>query len=143
MPPIVARLAGRRVDREEQPVLAQLPIEPVEHDPRLDPRAAPLDIDLDHPVEMFAAIDDQRARHGLPALRGAAAARQHRHPLLARYRDRGRGVLAAFRHDDTQRLDLVDRGIGRIASAAERIEQHLALDLAAKAGFETRPGKIV
>ena len=122
---------GRRVDREEQLVLAQLPVEPVEHDPRLDPRPPPVDIDRDHPVEIFAAIDDQRARHGLPALRGAAAARQHRHPLLARNRNRRRDIRAALRHDHPPRLDLVDRRVGRIPPAAERVKQHLAADLAA------------
>ncbi len=121
------RAAGcRRIDRKEQPVFAKEAVEPVEHDPRLDPCPAPFDIDRNHPVEMFAAVDDERPRHRLPALRGAAAARQHRHPLLARDRDRRRRIVAALRHDHPQRLDLVDRRIGRIAPATERIEQHLA-----------------
>ncbi len=38
-------------------------------------------------------------------------------------------VLLASRHDDTNRLELVDRGIGRVPATAERIEQRLALDL--------------
>jgi len=117
--------------------------EPVEDDPRLDPRPPPLGIDRDHPVEIFAAIDDQSARHGLPALRGAAAARQYRHPFLARNRDRRRGILAALRHDDPQRFDLVDRRIGAVAPPAERVEQHLAAGFAAQPLFEARPGGIV
>jgi hypothetical protein len=81
--------------------------------------------------------------HGLAALRSNAAARQHRHPLLARNRDRRRGILAAPRHGHTQRLDLVDGRIGRIPPPAERVEQHLALRLAAQARFETRCGTTV
>src|SRR5215472_2961588 len=95
--------------------------------------AVPLNTD-----EMFAAIDDQRASESLPALRSPGATRQHRDPLLARNRDRRGGMLAALRHDDTQRLDLVDRSIGRIASAAESIEQYLTADLAPQASFKTR-----
>ena len=52
-------------------------VEIVEHDAGLD-RAAPVaDVELDDPVEMLRAVDDQRRVHRLPALRGAAAARQH------------------------------------------------------------------
>jgi len=124
-------------------VLAQQPVEPVEDDPRLDSRATSLDIDRDHLVEMLAAIDDQRPRQGLPALRGAGTARQYRHSLLAGDRDRRSGVFAAPRHDHPQRLDLVDRGIGRIAPAAESVEQHLAADFTAQARFEPRSGSII
>jgi hypothetical protein len=133
----------RRVNREKQPILAQQPIEAVEHHPRLDPRPPPFDIDRDHTVEMFTAVDDQRSCHRLPALRGTRTARQHRHPLFTRNRDRRRRILAALQHDNTQRLDLVDRGIGRIASAAERVEQHLAADFPSEARFEARSGRIV
>jgi hypothetical protein len=70
-------------------------------------------------------------------LRSAGAARQYRHPLLARNRDRRRGILAALRHDDAQRLDLVDRRIGGVAAAAERVEKHFAADLASQTGFES------
>ena len=102
-----------------------------------------LDIDRDHAVEIFAAIDNQRLRNRLPALRGARTARQHRCSLLASDRDCCGGVLAAPRHDHPQRLDLVDRGIGRIAPAAESVEQHLAADFTAQARFEPRSGSII
>ena len=119
----------RRIDRKEQQVLARQPVEPVEHNLGLDPRPLPLGINRDHPVEMFAAIDDERPRHGPAALRGAGTGRRYRHPLLAGNCDRRRGIFAALRHDP-QRLDLVDRRVGRVAPAAESIEQHLAPDLA-------------
>ena len=41
---------------------------------------------VDEPVQVLAEVDDQRAAHRLARLRGAAAARQQRHALLARDR---------------------------------------------------------
>jgi len=111
-------------------------VEPVEDEPRLDPRPAPFDIDRDNPVHMLAAIEDEGAGDCLPALRGAAAARQDRDPFLARDRHRRGDILAALRHDDAHGLDLIDRRIGRVAPAAERIEEDRTPDLAAQAGFE-------
>ena len=70
---------------------------------------------------------DQRAADRLAALRGAAAARQHRHALLARDRERRLDVVRVARHDDADRLDLVDRRVGAVAAAREGVEQHLAL----------------
>ena len=133
----------RRVDRKEQFVLPQRSVEAVEHHPRLDPRPAPFDIDRDDPVHISAAIEDKRTGHGLPALRGAGAARQNRHAFLAGDRDRRRGVLAIARDHDAQRLDLIDRRVGGVAPAAERVEQDLAADLAAQPRLETRCGVII
>ena len=67
---------------------------------------------------------------GLAGLRGAAAARRHRHAELARERERRLHVGIGPRHHHGLRLDLIDRGIGAVAPAIERLEQHLALDLA-------------
>jgi hypothetical protein len=94
-------------------------------------------------LHVFAALDDERAVDGLAALRGAAAARQHRHAFLAGDLDRGRDVVAVLGDDDAQRLDLVDRCIGRVAAAAEAVEQHVALDLTAEAFFEAGSGRCV
>ena len=81
-------------------------------------------------------IDDERGADGLPALRGAAAARQHRHALLDRDAERGERVFLGLRHHHADRLDLVDRRVGRIAPARGGVEQHLAPDLAPQAGRE-------
>ena len=103
---------GRGIDRKEQFVLPQPAVQPVEDHARFDPRPPRRDIDRNHLVHMPAAIDDEGAGDGLPALRGAGAARQDRHPFFAGDRDRRRGVGAIARDDDAQRLDLVDRRIG-------------------------------
>ena len=79
---------------------------------------------------MLRTIDDKCLGDGLAALRGPRTPRQHRNTLLTGDSDRDRGILAITRHDDAQGLDLIDRGIGAVAPAAERVEQHLAADLA-------------
>src|SRR5205814_8643343 len=75
---------GGNIDREPESVWLEPAIQVVEDDAGLD-RAAPVaDVDLVDLREVFGAVDDQRFVHRLPGLRGAAAARQHAHALLAR-----------------------------------------------------------
>ena len=143
MPPIVARLAVDGSTGKNSLCGRSDAVEAVEHDPGLDPDAPRRDIDRDDPVHVPAAIEDEGAGHRLPALRGARPARQHRHAFLAGDRDRRRGILAPLRDDDAQRLDLIDRRVGRIAPAAEPIEQDLAANLAPQPGLETRRGIVV
>ncbi len=90
-------------------------------------------------VHVLGAIEHQGAAHGLAALRGAAAARQHRDAGLARDLQRRRHVLLVARHHHADGLDLVDRGIGAVAAAARGVEQHLAPERA----LETRPKRLV
>ena len=86
---------GRDIDRKPQAVRFQRAVEIVEHDAGLDHAALVLDIELENSVEIFRAVDDERLVHRLPALRGAAAARQHRDALLARDRDRALRIVHA------------------------------------------------
>src|SRR5262249_4958246 len=87
-------------------------------------------VEADHLAQVFRDIDDQRLADRLAALRGPGAARQQRRPAVARDVDDQRQILLVARHDDAQRLDLVDRGIGRIAAASRAVEQHVAADRA-------------
>ena len=81
---------------------------------------------------MRRTVEHQRLADGLARLRGAAAARQHRRALLARDRHGRLDIRDRARAHHAYRLDLVDGGVGGIAPALERVEQHLALDLRAK-----------
>ena len=132
MPPSVARLAVEISTGNMRPSRRSLRIQPAEHDTRLHARPPVFDIDPKDTVQMRGAVEHQRLADRLAGLRGAAAARQHRHALLARD---GHGRLdigdRAGPHD-SDGLDLVDGGVGRIAPALERVEQHLAFDLPAK-----------
>ena len=123
---------GGDIDREHEAVAAEPGIQPPEHDARLDPRPAPLGIDCENAVQMRGAVHHQRLADGLARLGSAAAARQHRHAFLARDRERRLDIGDRARPDHAYRLDLVDGGVGGIAPALERVEQHLALDLRAK-----------
>ena len=84
---------GRDIDRKPQAVRFQRAVEIVEHDARLDHAAASRCVELENVVQIFRAIHHQRMVDGLPALRGAAAARQHADALFARDRYRPIGFL--------------------------------------------------
>jgi len=131
-------VAGRDIDREPELVLAQAGVEPLHDDPGLNLDAARPVVERDHALHVFAALDDEGAVDRLAALRGAAAARQHRDAFLAGDLDRRGDVILILGDDDPQRLDLVDRGVGRIAPAGEPVEQHIAFDLAAQTFFQSR-----
>ena len=117
---------------------AQPAIELVEHDAGLDRAALAGHVERQHMVEILRAVDDQRGVHGLAGLRGAGAARQHAHALLARERERMLGLFHRARGDHADRHDLVVRGVGGIAPARERIEVHLAQEMRLRAAVRAR-----
>ena len=127
---------GGNIDRKPQPRGFQLAIELIEHDARLDHAAAIDGIDLEHIVEMARAVDHDRCVDGLSGLRGAAAARRHRHALGAANRDRAVRFRDRARGHDTERHDLIMRGVGGIAPTREHIETHLAGLFGLEAAFE-------
>ena len=126
----------RRIDREEQPVFFQTPVEFVQNDPRLNAHSARGGVERDHVAHVPADVHDQPVVHRLPALRRAAAARRHGHAVLARDRDRRFDVRRRARHDDAQRHDLIDRSVGRVHAARRAVEPHVARDLRAQARFK-------
>ena len=121
---------GRDVDRKPQAVLFELPVEVVEHDPRLDHAGAVFDVERDDAIQVFGEVDDDAVIDGLAALRGAAAARRDDPPGVAADRQRPQRLVDGARHHHARRHDLVERGVGRIAAAVERVEEHVARDLA-------------
>ena len=106
-------------------------VEMAEHDPRLNHGASAIGVDLKHVAEIFRAVEDQGSIDRLAALTGAAAAGQDRDIALACDRHCGRDILDRARHENADRLDLVNGGVGRIAAAIGAREQHLAPRLAA------------
>ena len=126
---------GRYVDGVPEPVRLQIRVQPVEDDAGLDPDRPPGHIEIVDPGEILAVIDDDRLAHGLTALRTARAARQYRDVRIRGDLKRRERVVSATRHDDAERVDLVDRRIRGVAGAGKRVEQHLAIELAPEAGF--------
>lgn len=102
---------GRDVYREQQPAGLEPPVEVVEHDARLDHAALALHVEVEHVVEIFRAIDDQRRVHRLARVRGAAAADSDVHPLLARQSER---VLDLFERARHHHAEAVERAYGAL-----------------------------
>ena len=75
---------------------------------------------------MFAVIDDERRADGLATLRAAGATGQERHRKLAADIECGAHVGVAPRNQHADRLDLINRSVGRVAAARCAIEQDLA-----------------
>jgi hypothetical protein len=127
-----AALVRRGVDGEEQAVRLQRRVEVAEHEAGLDQRRTRRDVDLDEAAQVLRAVEHDRAVDGLAALARAAAARQDRDAEVAGDGQRRLQVVAGLRHDDAERLDLVDRGVGRKAAAVGAPEENLALHLASQ-----------
>ena len=119
--------AGGHVDREPQAVRLQLRVERVEHDAGLHDRPARRRSNAITLVEVLAACRSTSAAptvwpHWLvPAPRGSTGTRSSRAIV-----DRRGDVLVGSRHEHADRLDLVDRRVGRVAAARGGVEQHLA-----------------
>ena len=132
------RLRGsRHVHRKPQLARAQPGIQMVQNHAGLHDGFALVEIHIDDFIEILCAIDNQRRANTLAALRAAGPARQNGHTFFGRdLQCTARGILGA-RHHHAYRIDLVDRGIGAIASARESVEQHLAIDLAPQAPLQS------
>ncbi len=141
--PAEGRLRRRAdVDREPQSVRLEIRVQLVEHHARLDLDRHRVAIEGADAVEMLALIDDQGSADRLPALRAAGAARQHRHLLLAAERDCRAHIVDGLRDEHADRLDLVDRCVGRVAATRRRVEQHVAFDDGAKASRQPAVGAL-
>src|SRR5262249_1757535 len=93
---------------------------------RLHTGAPPRDVKVEDPVEVLRAVDDHRMIDGLAGLRGAAAARRHRHLLRAADFYRAFGFLYRARENDAERHDRIMRGVGGITPTGESAEIDLA-----------------
>ena len=104
----------------------KLPVQFVEHDAGLDRATRALDVELEDAREISGTVDDQRLADRLPGLRGTTPARQHADALGASYGDGAFGLFDAARGDHADGHDLVVRGVGGVAAAAEAVELHFA-----------------
>ena len=105
----------------------QVGVELVLHHARLHPRPVLLGVQLQHLVHVVGHVHDDRPAHGLAGESRAAAARQHRYPVLARHTHGRLDVVGVPGYHHPQRLDLVNAGIGAVQHAAERVETHLPI----------------
>ncbi|MCG3189048.1 MAG: hypothetical protein LKCHEGNO_01291 [Burkholderiaceae bacterium] len=132
--------AGRHVDREPQAVPRELRVQRVEHEAGLHARGARVDVEREHAAQVFAAIDHQAGAHGLAALAGARAARQHRHPQFTGDLDRVAHVGVVGGDEHAHRHHLVDRRVGGVAAARGGVEPHLAARVRAQLACQLDAG---
>ena len=127
---------GRDVDRKPQPVLLELAVEVVEHDAGFDHANAVFDIEREDAVQVFGKVDDNPLIDGLAALRGAAAARGDDPAGVPRDGQRPQRLVHGPGNHHAKGHHLVERGVGRVAAAVERVEEDVAGNLAGKARGE-------
>ena len=118
---------GRGLDREEPAVGFQPGVEAFQHMAGLDGHRAPFRVVGEHAVEVARAIHHEAGADRLAVLRGATAAQDHGDVVVGRDLQRRGDVGGTFGEDHARRHDLVDRGVGRVASAGEGVEAGLAL----------------
>ncbi len=127
-------VGGGYIHRVPQTVSFQLPVQLIEYQAGLDYSGPFFGIPINKLVEIFAGVYDQRLVHSLAVLRGAASAGQHWDAGFSGDLQGHTHVVLGFGHHHAERHDLVDRGVGGIASAAEKIEEDVALDFLNQAG---------
>ena len=112
----------------------ELAVELVKDDARLDKAAASLDMEFEYPVQMLAGVDDDGMVDRLPALRCAAAARQHGDALLAREIKRRLDIAQRLGNHHRMRHHLIDGCVRSMTAAGERIVHHRALETGPQRG---------
>ena len=110
----------------------------IENEARIHRHGSRLGIERPDLAQVLACIDHHSLADGLTALGRPGAARQQRHIVLGGDLDGSEHILPGSRDDHAKGLDLVDRGVRAVTAAAERVEQHFALEFPAQPGGERR-----
>ena len=135
----VGPAGGGDVGAELQAVRRQAPVELVENDAGLHADRAAGRVDVEDRVQVLAAIDDDAGADRLARQAGAAAAGDDRDVASRRRSARADDVLGGLRHDDAERLDLVDAGVGAVEPARRGVEADLAVRRACAGGRRGGP----
>ena len=114
----------------------QQTVQIIQDNPRLNLGGGAGGVEFDHFVEIFGEVQHQAMVDGLAALRGAAAARRHRHAGFGGDGEGGANVGAMARHDHAQRFHLIDRRVGGVTAARKAVEENLAFEGAGQAAGE-------
>src|SRR5439155_6990791 len=103
--------------REAQAVRAELGVQLVEHDARLDARPALANVHFQHAVEVLRCIELEAGSNRLSGLGRAAAARRDRRAVAPGDFDGSDYVLAGADDPDPERFKLVHARGGRVQRA--------------------------
>src|SRR5689334_12219561 len=96
-----------------------------ENQARLHPGSSRVSVDVKNTAEIPGAIYDKRGVDSLAALTCTGAPRQHGYAFFPGNRHCSDHVVNRLWDNDPDRLNLVDRSVGAIASSAGSIEQDL------------------
>jgi hypothetical protein len=130
---------GGRLRPVPQLMLAELLVQHVEHDARLDYARPLIRVDGDQPVTVLRPVDQHSGIGALPGQAGSPATRDDRRPVLAAHADRLDRRLDRAGGDDADR-DLPEvRGIGRVGTACAGVEAHLAVDRGGEVTLQVVP----
>ena len=88
---------------------------------------------------MAAEVDDQARPERLAGQARPRASGMERDRLLGGVPDQGDEVVLGPRHDDAERVDLVEAGVVRVRGALDRLEQQFAVDHARGGRRESAP----
>ena len=137
---VVARHAAQRgaagrghVHREGEAARRQLSVQVVQHQPGLHRGRAGVGVHLQHAPQVARGVHHDGAPHRLPALGRSRSPGQHRRALLPRHGDRRVHVVQRAGQHHPQRLDLVDRRVGRVEPPRQGVEAHVARHMLAQA----------
>lgn len=92
---------------EHQAVLAQLCVQLIHHDPRLDAGDPSHRIHFEELVKVLGRVDNEGSAHGLSGKTAPTASWQDRRLVLRRELDRPADVVVRLRDHDAERLDLI------------------------------------
>jgi len=125
-------VAGRRVGPELVTEMGHVLAQAVLNDSRLHSRPLLLGVDLENPVEVGRAVDDEGFVDGLPFETRATAARQQRQAVLGGELHGGLHVVRMLGDNSGQRRGPVDTGVGAIQRQRHRVGTHLAANATAE-----------
>ena len=134
---------GGDVGREAQAVRAQVRVELVEHDARLDPGPALGGVHLEDAIEILRRVELKPGPDRLARLRRAAAARGDRDVVPRRDLDRADDIVTRPGDDHGERFDPVDAGVRGVKRPRHAVEPHLSgnlvFEVSLKSGRVTAP----
>ena len=128
----VGAARGGDFGAELQTVRSESTVELIENNAGLHAGDLQVRVDVEDVVEILAAIENDAGADRLPREAGAAAARDDGDVHLQGDLHGGLQGRCGFWDDDADRLDLVNACVSGVKPTRDRIESHLAIDMAAQ-----------
>ena len=114
MPPNRGAIGGRGVGAEEKAHGPQMQVQLLLHHAGLDDGPVFFGIHLEHSIQVFRHVDDDRFADGLPGQTGSRTARKNGNFEVAGDFHRGENVLMSAGNHDADRFDFIDTGVGAV-----------------------------